>query len=227
MDREPAVESPEYTAEPKTIWALPEGDRCDAVKDIFRQAAEKYLEAVQRDDAKAAQEFAITAIRVLSGLFSDTEDPSHRLILSLVAASVAARSGSKDHILLRPGARIPGTKGGYAMATIAAAAVAAVAVLQNKGMSKNAARKAVASILAEHGLSRKRDEHGGQIPITASAIRAWEERPNDYPIVAEAAPEYLKSLEREILARGLSTANETLVFLREQADQHFPTMLAF
>ncbi|WP_296679580.1 hypothetical protein [Novosphingobium sp.] len=177
--KEPKPVDPDYTSAPKTIWALAEDERCEAVKDIFRQASEKYIEAVARDDAKSAQEYAATAIGVIAGLFPDTKDPSHRLIISLIAANVAARSGSKEHILLRSGARIPGTKGGYNVAAIAAAGVAAVLFLANRGMTKNAARKKVASILSDHGLSRRRGEHGESIPVTASAIRAWEEKPDE------------------------------------------------
>ncbi|MBH0113202.1 hypothetical protein I5E68_09615 [Novosphingobium sp. YJ-S2-02] len=216
-----------YTSEPKTIWALPEGQRCDAVKDIFRQASEKYLEAVKSDDAKSAQQWSVTAINAISGLFPDTKDPAHRLIISLIAASVAARSGSNDHILLRPGARVPGTKSGLNIAIMAAAGVAAVWFLENKGMSKNAARKAVASILSKNGLSRRRGEYGEPKPLTASAIRAWEEKPDHYPLVLTIAPGYHETLEREASARGLLSTEEALTFLREQAAVHLPTMFAF
>lgn len=223
----PEPAEPEYTSDPKTIWALPESQRCDAVKDIFRQASEKYLEAVESDDAKSAQQWSVTAINAISGLFPDTKDPSHRLIISLIAASIAARSGSNDHILLRPGARVPGTKSGFNIAAIAAAGVAAVWFLENKGMSKHAARKGVASILANHGLSRRRGEHGEPKPLTASAIRAWEEKPDDFPVVAVLAPGYHEHLEREALSRGLTTVDQALALVREQAAEHLPTMFAF
>lgn len=225
--KEPGTIGPDYTSQPESIWELPESERCEAVKDIFRQASEKYIEAVARDDAKSAQEYAATAIGVIAGLFPDTKDPAHRLIVSLIAANVAARSGSKDHILQRPGARVPGTKGGYNKSAISAAGVAAVLFLENKGLSKNAARKEVARILAEHGLSRRRGEHGEPIPVTASAIRAWEEKPDAYPVVAAIAPGYRATLERESLARGIGTTVEAVAFLREQAAEHLPTMFAF
>lgn len=223
----PELAEPEYTSEPKTIWALPENERCDAVKDIFRQASEKFLEAVSRDDAKSAQQWSVTAINAIAGLFPDTKDPAHRLIISLIAMSIKARSGAKDHILLRPGARVPGTKGGLGIAAISAAAVAAVLFLENWKLSKNAARKEVASILADNGLSRRSGAHGEPIPVTASAIRGWEEKPDDYPLVAAYWPGYLDSLEREAIAKGVETLEEAKAFLREQAAEHLPTMFAF
>ncbi|TRD10910.1 hypothetical protein FGU71_02905 [Erythrobacter insulae] len=122
---------------------------------------------------------------------------------------------------------MPGTKGGFNIAAIAAAGVAAVWFLENKGMSKNAARKKVASILAYHGVSRRRGDHGEPKSVTASAIRGWEERPDDYPVVAAIAPGYHETLEREGLDRGLQTIDEALAFLREQANEHLPTIFAF
>lgn len=227
MDQDEPVEAPYYTSDPRTIWALPEDERCEAVKDVFRQASLKFSEAAKTDDAKSAQRWSVTAINAIAGLFPDSTDPAHRLIISLMAASVAARSGSYTHILLRSGARVPGTKGGFNIAVAGAAAVAAVSFLQAHGMSKNSARKEVARILAEHGVSRRRSEHGEPIPVTASAIRAWEENPESYPVAAAVSPDYRKTLELEALARGIRTADEALAFLREQADEHLPTILAY
>lgn len=216
----------QYTGEPETIWALPEEEQCNAVKDIFRQSSKDYLEAVDRDDAKSAQEFAVKAISVISGLFPDTNDPSHRLIISLIAANVNARSGSNNHILLRPGARVPGTKGGFHLSAVRAAAVAAVNFLVDKGLTRNAARKAVVEILADHNFSRRRDDHDQPLPVTTSAIRRWEEEPENFPIVAAVWPGYLEELACEALARRVQTADEAKAFLIELAAEHLSTMFA-
>ncbi|MEP2236272.1 MAG: hypothetical protein ABJM58_11745 [Alteripontixanthobacter sp.] len=217
-----------YTSAPETIWALPEDERCEAFKDIFQQASEKYLEAVGRDNAGAAQRAAAAAIGVIAGLFPDRDNPSHRLILSLLAANVASRSGSRNHILLLPGARIPGTKGGFNMATIAGAGVAAVTFLEARGCSKNKARKEVASILGDHGISRRRDEHSEPIPVSIGALRSWEEGASEHPIAATSAPRYRAQLEQFASERGgIQTLDDALQFLREQAAEHLKTMLEF
>lgn len=211
--RRAAEAEPDYTSDARTIWALPESERADAVADIFRQAALLYADATACDDIKRAQEAAIPAISVIAGLFPDREDPAHKLIAALLGALVAARSGSNRHILLRPGRRISGTKGGFGAACIAAGAVAAAQTLEAYGMTKRAARLRVAKMLTAQGYSRKRDDHGAPIPVTASAIRAWEERPNENPLVVAIAPEYRQYINKRIFDQGLTTADQVAELL--------------
>lgn len=204
---------PTYTSDARTIWALPESARADAFADIFRQASVLYTEAVALDDMKGAQEAAFAAITVIAGLFPDREDPAHKLIAAFLGALVAARSGSNRHILLRPGLRISGTKGGFGAACIAAGAVAAAQTLEAYGMTKRAARQRVAKMLTAQGYSRKRDDHGAPKPVTASAIRAWEERPAENPLVVAIAPEYRQYIDKRISDQGLTTANQVAELL--------------
>ena len=204
---------PTYTSNPETIWVLPENARADAIADIFRQAAVLYADAVALEDIKGAQEAAFPAISVIAGLFPDREDPAHKLIAALLGALVAARSGSNRHILLRPGLRISGTKRGLGAACIAAGAVAAANALEARGMTKRAARLRVAEMLNKQGYSRKRGDHGEPIPVTASAIRAWEERPDENPLVVAVGPEYRKNIEERIATQGLTTAEQVAKLL--------------
>lgn len=81
--------------------------------------------------------------------------------------------------------------------------------------------------MADNGLSRRSGALGEPIPVTASAIQGWEEKPDDYPLVAAYWPGYLDSLEREAIAKGVETLEEAKAFLREQAAEHLPTMFAF
>lgn len=208
-----AEPEPDYTSDPRTVWALPESERADAVADIFRQAAVLYADAAAHDDIKRAQEAAVPAISVIAGLFPDREDPAHKLIAALLGALVAARSGSNRHILLRPGLRISGTKGGFGAACIAAGAVAATQTLEAYGMTKRAARLRVAKMLNTQGYSRKRDDHGAPIPVTVSAIRAWEERPGENPLVVAIAPEYRQYIDKRISDQGLTTADQVAELL--------------
>lgn len=211
--RRAAEAEPDYTSDPRTIWALPESERADAVADIFRQAAMLYADAAASDDIKRAQEAAIPAISIIAGLFPDREDPAHKLIAALLGALVAARSGSNRQILLRPGRRISGTKGGFGAACIAAGAVAAAQTLEAYGMTKRAARLRVAKMLTAQGYSRKRDDHGAPIPVTVSAIRAWEERPAENPLVVAIAPEYRQYIDKRISDQGLTTADQVAELL--------------
>lgn len=197
-----------YTNDPRTIWALPDEQRLDAFADIFRQASALYADAVQRDDLKGAQEASLAGLSVIGGLFPDREDDAHKLLAALVGALVAARSGSTRHILLRSGLRISGTKGGYGAACIAAGAVAAVITLEARGMTKRAARLRVAEMLNKQGYSRKRGDHSAPVPVTESAIRAWEERTDQNPIVVALAPEYRKYIEQRITDKRLATAEQ-------------------
>lgn len=204
---------PTYTSDARTIWALPESARADAFADIFRQASVLYTEAVAIDDIKGAQEAAFAAISVIAGLFPDREDSAHKLIAAFLGALVAARSGSNRHILLRPGLRISGTKGGFGAACIAAGAVAAVNTLEARDMTKRAARLRVAEMLNKQGYSRKRGDHGEPIPVTGSAIRAWEERPDENPLVVALVPEYRQYIDERIASQGLTTAAQVAELL--------------
>lgn len=217
---------PTYTSDARTIWALPESVRTDAFADIFRQASVLYTEAVALDDMKGAQEAAFTAISVIAGLFPDHEDPAHKLIVAFLGALVAARSGSNRHILLRPGLRISGTKGGLGAACIAAGAVAAAQTLEAYGMTKGAARLRVAKMFAAQGYSRKRDDHGTPKPVTASAIRSWMERPDANPLVVAIAPEYRKHIDKRISDLGLTTADQVAGLLESMTPEFLQNYIA-
>jgi acetylornithine deacetylase/succinyl-diaminopimelate desuccinylase-like protein len=217
---------PHYTSDPRTIWALPESARSEAVTDIFRQASVLYADATARNNIKEAQEAAIPAINVLAGLFPDREDPAHKLIAALLGALIAARSGSNRHILLRPGLRVPGTKGGFGAACIAAGGVAAVNALFSRGMSKRKARETVAKILTDNGYSRKNGDHGEPLPVTASALRAWEERPADNPLVVAIAPQYLQFIEEKIAEQGLCKADEVVGLIGALAPEFLQNHIA-
>lgn len=217
---------PEYTSNPETIWVLPEHERAHAIADIFRQAAVLYADAVSQDNVKAAQEVAIQAISVIAGLFPDREDPAHKLIAALLGALVAARSGSNRHALLRPGLRVPGTKGGFGAACIAAGGVAAVGALFDRGMSKQTARKTVAKILSDLGYSRKNGDHGEPLPVTASALRSWEERPGENPLVVAIAPRYREYIEERIAGQRFSTVDEVVGLIGSLAPEFLQNHIA-
>lgn len=223
-----------YTANPQTIWALPEQYRVMAVTEMFRRLARDYSDAVERDDAKAAQKAAAGAIHVVAGLFSDGSDPAHHLIHSIVGAIVAARNGSIEnrensdrHILLRAGARVPGTRAGYGDAHVKGFAVAASMVLRKRGMSKLAARKKVAEILAGLGYSLRQDEEHQPKPVTWSAIRSWEENPEAHPIPAKDAPAMAATIEGDIVKNGLSTIAEIIGLIADHARAFVPRALAY
>lgn len=205
--------APTYTSDPRTIWALPEKQRFAAFADIFRKASALYSDAVRHGNLKGAQDACFQGISVISGLFPDREDDAHKLLTALTGALVAARSGSNRHILLQPGLRIPGTKGGLGAACIAAGAVAAVNTLEARGMTKRAARLRVAAMLKKQQYSRKRGDHGTAVPVTQSAIRAWEERRIANPIVVALVPEYRKNIEERIAAQELETAEQVAELL--------------
>lgn len=164
---------------------------------------------------KDAQEASILGLSALSGLFPDREDEAHKLLAAFAGALIAAWSGSNRHILLRPGRRISGTKGGFGAACIAAGAVAAVNTLEARGMTKRAARQRVAEMLNKQGYSRKRGEHGTALHVTISAMRAWEERATENPLVVALAPDYRKHIEKRIAAKNLVTAQEVAELLDE------------
>ena len=216
-----------YTSNPQTIWDLPEHLRLTAVTEMVRRLAIEFSEAVQRDDPKSAQMAAAGAIHTIAGLFPAGDDPTHHLVHSLVGAIVSARSGSTDHILLRPGSRVAGTKGGYGGAMIAAFAVAAVHVLHNRGLSKLAARKAAAKILSDLNYSRRRGDHGEPKNVTASGIRRWEEETEANPIPALNAPKIRETVEQDIINNGLSTIEEIKGLLAEHAAALLPKAIAY
>lgn len=204
---------PEYTSDPRTILALPKDQRLDAIADIFRQLSSRYSAATASDDMKVAQDSAIEAVRVITALYPERDDEGHKLIAALLGALVAARSGSNRHILLRPGLRIAGTKRGLGATAISAGAVAAVWALEARGMSKLAARSRVAAMLTDQGYSLRKDDHGQPLPLTTSALRAWEEQPDRYPIVASWSPEYLRIIEEHIASQGLETVEQVAALL--------------
>lgn len=218
--------APTYTSDPRTIWALPEEQRLAAFADIFRQASALYSDAVRRNDLMGAQDASIAGISVISGLFPDREDDAHKLLVALTGALVAARSGSNRHILLRPGRRISGTRGGYGAACIAAGAVAAVNTLEARGMTKRAARLRVAEMMQKQGYSRKHGDHGAAVPVTGSAIRAWEERTSENPIVVALAPEYRKYIEERITAQELVTAEQVAELLESLTPEFLQNHIA-
>lgn len=80
-------------------------------------------------------------------------------------------------------------------------------------MTKRAARLRVAKMLNTQGYSRKRDDHGAPIPVTVSAIRAWEERPGENPLVVAIAPEYRQYIDKRISDQGLTTADQVAELL--------------
>ena len=81
-------------------------------------------------------------------------------------------------------------------------------------MTKRAARLRVAEMLNKQGYSRKRGDHGAPIPVTVSAIRAWEERPVENPLVVAIAPEYRKYIEERIVTQRLTTAEQVAELLK-------------
>ena len=216
-----------YTSNPQTIWALPEELRLTAVTEMFRRLSVDFIEARRQDKPKAAQEAAAGAIMTVAGLFADGDDPAHHLIHSLVGAIVSARSGSTDHILLKKGTRVPGTRGGYGQAVIAGFAVAAVDILQSWDVSKSAARKTVAKILSDRGLSLRKGEHGAPKAVTGSAIRRWQEEADANPIPTAVAPKMRKSIEGDIVANSLTSLDQVVGLLADHADALMPHALAY
>jgi hypothetical protein len=104
--------------------------------------------------------------------------------------------------------------------------VAAVGALFDRGMSKQKSRKAVAKILSNTGYSLRKGDHGEPLPVTASALRSWEERPDQNPLVAAMSPKNREYIEEQIAARGLTTAAEVVALLADLAPKFLADHIA-
>lgn len=210
----------------KHIATQAEEYRPASVLAVFSEYAALYQTDARAGRVKGAQEAAYGAIGTLAAAFPDPNDPAHKLIIGLLDAIVAARSGSTDHILLRSGARVPGTKQGLAHQDIAAFALAGVGVLRNHGASALRARKMVAAILTECGFATRSGDHGERKPITDSALRNWEDNHDDFPVAHCIAEPRKKMIEGDVVANGLKSLTEIEGLIREHAVAFVPQRLA-
>ena len=214
------------TSDPATIWPLPEEVRWKVVADLIRKNSEIFYAEAIRGNTKIAQESAQRAISAIAGLFPDPNDPAHILLLSLAGVFWNARSGNYDHILLKSGSRIDGTKGGFGHVYVRAFAVSAVKLLSGRrmsetkvgrGMSERKARIEVAKILADLGYSRKTDDHSQPKPLTASAVRHWYEDEEKYPM-QHAMAKRLEKMHAQKLDNGeIDSAAKVITYLRKIA----------
>jgi len=205
------------TSDPATIWPLPEDVRCKVVADLIRKNSEIFYAEAIRGNTKIAQESAQRAISAIAGLFPDPNDPAHILLLSLAGVFWNARSGNYDHILLKSGSRIDGTKGGFGHVYVGAFAVSAVKLLSGRGMSETKARTEVAKILADLGYSRKTDDHGQPMPLTASAVRRWYKDEEKYPM-QHAMAKRLDKMHAQNLDNGeIISFAKIITYLRKMA----------
>jgi hypothetical protein len=207
------------SCEPHTIWRLDEGDRPVAAIALFRQCAEQFRDAVDRDDAGAAQDMAIYALGSVAGLFPDPNDSAHGLLQSLVGMIVAAKAGRSKHILQRSTSPILGTKGGFGHALVGGFAISAVQVLTSRNLlSDRQARIRVARLLAEFGCSLRRGDHSEPKPISDAAIRNWRDRPQDYPLHNAMAAEMASVHTMNLGRRNAITLDDVLAYLRHHAE---------
>jgi len=206
------------SCDPHTIWALSEAERPPAVISLIQECAREFQNAVQRDDADAAQDFAVFALSAIGGLFPDPSDPAQALLTSLVGLLADAKGGRTEHILMRSTKPISGTRRGFGQAYVAGFAISAVKVLIERNLlTMRAARIEVAQMLAKTGYSLRRGDHDEPKPITQGAIRNWSENAEDYPLhnamAADMAPIHANNLAQ----RSASTLAEIRAYLQDQA----------
>jgi hypothetical protein len=203
---------------PHSIWALDGDERPAAVIAQFKYCAGQFHDAVRRDDAATAQELAIYALALVAGLFPDPNDEAHLLLQSLVSMIVAAKAGRSEHILMKSGSPILGTKRGFGHAYIGGFAISAVRALTDRGlMSDRQARERVAQLLSELGYSLRKGDHQEAKLMTDSAIRNWRDNPEDYPLHNEIAADMVSIHDQNLSGRNADTLEEVLSYLADQA----------
>lgn len=209
---------PSISSDPRTIWMLEEDERPPAVIMLLEKCAREFNDAVKRDDAGDAQDFAIHALASVAGLFPDPNDGVHKMLQSLVGVFHAAKWGGHQNLLLRASRPIIGTKKGYGHAMLGGFAISAVKVLtEAEAMSGRESRKIIAQILADAGCSLKAGDHGRAKRITGSAIRNWIEKPDSFPAQNAYALEMIDIHAENLRRRGATTTDQVIEYFRVQA----------
>lgn len=196
-----------------------EADRL-CVLTHFEACAGAFWDAVQAGDSGKAQAIAMTSLEVLARLFTHPNAKAHLLLTSLISLIYAAQAGHTDQVLLAKAGSIPGTKRRLKQAFIGGFAISAVDLLTRKASyAALAARKAVAEMLTEFGVSNRTGDHGEAKPVTESAIRNWIEKRDDYPLQLEnaAAMAGIDTINLDHL--GEIPEGQLLEYLRERTRQ--------
>lgn len=211
--------------DPQTIWALDEPERISTVRELTKACAQSFRDAAHKNDAAAAQDYAIAALSTMAGLFppeagNEGNEAANIMLHSLIGMIAGAKGGRTDHLLLQSTRPITtGTKRGSGHALVGAFAISAVNLLTDKGMSAKKAREEVAKVLAESGMSLRSGDHGQPTPITASAIRNWCDKPEDYPLQHANAERMAETHASNLAGRQASTQDGVLAYLRDMAPQ--------